>query len=113
MSSLLSTILHDTAVTILRSTLGPPDSDGVPTETTVEIPWRGVNVQQVGSKDLADAGRDTRVTTWRVSGPPVDVDGGDRIRWLGNEYQVDGEPDTRLGAHRINRTKLFMVKGVG
>ena len=111
--SVLSKILHDDTVTIIRVTSGEPDENGVPTETTVEAPWAGVNVQQLTAKDLADAGRDTRVTTWRVSGPPALVDGGDQIRWRGNTYRVDGEPDTRTGMYRINHTSLLMVKGVG
>jgi len=111
--SVLSKILHDDTVTIVKVTPGLPDSDGVPTETTTETPWAGVNVQQLTAKDLADAGRDTRVTTWRVSGPPADVDGGDRIKWRGATFHVDGKPDTRTGTYRINHTKLFMLKGEG
>lgn len=111
--SVLSRILHDDEVTIERVTTGLPDDDGTPTETTVRSPWKGVSVQQMTSKDLADAGRDTRITTWRVSGPPVQIDGGDKIIWRGATYRVDGEPDTRRGRHRINHTALLMVKGTG
>ena len=109
----LPRILHNDQVTIISVTAGPPDDDGEPTETRTETPWRGVNVQQMTSKDLADAGRDTRVTTWRVAGPPAVVDGGDLIRWRGTTYHVDGRPDTRTGLHRLEQTTLFMVLGEG
>lgn len=108
-----SRILHDDTVTIVSISSGPPDEDGVPTRTETEKPWKNVNVQQLTSKELTDRGRNTTITTWAVSGPPADADAGDLIRWRGNDYRVDGEPDTRIGRYRINHTSLLMVRATG
>lgn len=105
--------LHDDAVVIMRSVPGPVDDDGVPTRVNTPDPWDGVNVQQMTSEELTDAGRNTTVTTWRVSGPPIAVDSGDIIEWGGGTFLVDGEPDTRTGKFRIEHTALFMVRVKG
>ena len=108
-------ILHDDTVTILSTTTGPPDANGVPTTTTMETPWDGVNVQQVRAEDLDDQQRETASTWYRVAGnhPPVLVRAQDRIRWRGTEYLVDGEPDVRTGAYRLEHTSLQMHATTG
>lgn len=109
----LPRVLHDDTVTIVKITSGLPDADGIPARTEARTPWAGVNVQQLTTTELVDQGRNTTVTTWRVAGPPAAVAEGDRIDWAGQTYQVDGTPDTRTGAHRINRTVLQMIRATG
>lgn len=109
----LSSVLHDDEVTLITVVTGAPDEDGIPTRVETETSWVGVNVQQQTAKELVDQGRDLSVTTWRVSGPPIIVDSGDLIRWRGKDYRVDSEPDTRTGAHRIEHTKLYMIRETG
>lgn len=109
-------ILHDDHVTILTRTSGGwPDANGVPTTTTTETAWDGVNVQQVQADELTDQDRETSRTWYRVSGPPAPtpIMAGDRIRWRGTEYRVDGDADTRTGSFRINHTSLRMYAARG
>lgn len=108
-------ILHDDTVTIEATTSGRPDADGVPTETTTETEWAGVNVQQIKAEYLTDDDRATSRTWYRVSGPPapVELDTADRIKWRGITYRIDGEPDTRTGTGRIEHTSLRMYYAQG
>lgn len=111
----LSSPLHDDTVTILTTTHGAPDADGVPTEVTTETAWEGVNVQQVRADEEDTASREATVTRYRVSGPipPVEVREEDEIRWRGVTHTIDGEPDTRRGAMRVEHTSLVMVRARG
>lgn len=110
-------ILHDDAVTIIvEEGTGLPDDDGVPQYATREVEWAGVNVQQINTDETPDPGeREGVVTRWRVAGaiPATIPEEGDRIRWRGQEYEVDGEPDVRAGAYRIEHAALTMVKAKG
>lgn len=111
----LPTILHDDTVTIETVTSGRPDADGVPTETTTETEWTGVNVQQIKAELLTDDDRNTSRTWYRVSGPPpsVELSTADKIIWQGTRYQIDGHPDTRTGTGRIEHTSLRMYIAKG
>ena len=110
----LPRILHDDAVTILHTVPGgAPDADGVPTHTTTETTWDGVNVQQLRADEIDDEVQDTDTVFYRVSGPPATVAVGDRIRWDGTEYLIQGEPDTRTGRHRIERTTVTIYHSRG
>lgn len=112
----LPKILHDDTVTILKTTSGAVDDDGVPTTTTTEHEWKNVNVQQLTADELTDQGRETNVTIWRVSGPPppVALEASDRIMWRGGKYrEIDGQPDARAGKYRIQHTSLQMVRATG
>ncbi len=84
--------LHPETVTLLRRTYGPPDADGVPTTVVEEVELDGYNVQPVGTAE--SVGLERVVTSrWRVSGPLTDqIRAGDRVRWKGREYDVDGDP---------------------
>lgn len=106
-------VLHDDTVTIVRVVYGGPDADGVPVETTDELEWTGVNVQQASTDELDNYQQERNTTHFRVSGPPVDIEPGDRIRWRGEVYLVDGVPDTRRGRYRIERTRLMMYQTEG
>lgn len=109
-------ILHDDTVTILRTTsTGLPDDDGLPGEETTETEWAGVNVQQMKAEELEDHQQNSSTTYYRVAGPPPEVmiKETDRIRWRGTEYQIDGEPDARTGAYRINHVSLAMYRSRG
>lgn len=108
-------LLHDETVEILAATGTGVDEDGVPTTTTERHPWPGVNVQRVTAEELTDQGRNTTITTYRVSGPPpkYPVTAGDEIEWRGQTYRVDAEPDTRTGRARVNYTALNMVRAEG
>lgn len=108
-----SSILHNDTVTIEKVRVGLPDADGVPIETITTTDWVGVNVQQVRAELLSDDDRNTSRTWYRVSGPPVDLNTADRIIWQGTRYLIDGEPDTRTGAGRIEHTSLRMYYGQG
>ena len=112
---LVSSILHDDTVTIETNTTGLPDADGVPTTTTTETEWAGVNVQQIKAELLTDDDRNTSRTWYRVSGPtpPVDMTTADTILWRGTRYIIDGEPDTRSGLGRIEHTSLRMYYARG
>lgn len=111
----VSRVLHDDSVTVTTVTVGPPDDDGVPVETTGSYVWEGVNVQQLSAAELTDSGRNATVTTFRVSGPiPAGpLNAGGRILWNGETYSIDGHPDVRTGRLRINHASLVMVKVKG
>lgn len=110
---ILPSVLHREACTIVRVTRGLPDADGIPVEVETRHPWDGVNIQQMSTKEQIAQGRDTTATKWRVAGPPVDIEAGDRIEWAGKSYYVDGDPDTRRGLHRIEHTSLVMTRTKG
>lgn len=110
---LITGILHEDEVTIKRTEAGPPDDDGVPTRTTTEHVWEEVNVQQTMAVETHDHTSQYNRTRWRVSGPPVDVKSSDIIVWRGEEYEVDGEPQTTRGRYKIESTTLFMVEHSG
>lgn len=107
-----SRLLHDDEVIILKVTTGEPDDDGVPNTTTSRHRWKRVNVQQVSAEELTDQGRNTSVTTFRVSGSPapVAIDSADEIEWRGLTYEITADPDARTGRARINHTSLQMVR---
>lgn len=108
-------ILHDDTVTIVTTTIGLPDADGLPTTTTIESVWEGVNVQQVQADELDNHQQDTNTTYYRVAGsqPPVPVKASDRIKWRGEEYLVDGQPDVRTGPYRLEHVALRMYRSNG
>ena len=108
-----SSPLHDETVTIRISEYGPPDQYGVSSQTFTEIVWSGVNIQQVKAELLSDQDRNTSRTWYRVSGPPVAISTADTILWHGIRYRIDGEPDTRRGAGRIEHTSLRMYYAQG
>jgi head-tail adaptor len=108
-------LLHDDTVVIISTTHGLPDLDGLPSETTVETPWEGVNVQQIAEEETDDETQDSDTVTYRVAGAiaPVEVKASDRIRWRGQVFLIKGEPDTRRGALRIEHTSLLMYRTRG
>lgn len=103
----------DQTVTILLTSEGAIDDDGVPTPTTTSFSWRGVSVQQQQSDEEVD-GRTTVITRYRVSGPPQPtITALSTLEWRGDTYRIEGEPDTRTGPLRINYTRLLMTKVSG
>ena len=113
MIGILPGILHNDEVTIVTLSSGLPDNNGVPQETRTEKPWAPVNVHQTMASEEHDHANESTLTRWRVSGPPIDLDADDLIIWNGETFEIDGEPDTRTGDFRINRTVLFMTRARG
>jgi len=108
-------ILHDDTVVIVTTTTGLPDADGLPTSTTVETVWEGVNVQQVQADELDNERQNSSTTYYRVAGsePPVVIKESDRIKWRGDEYLIDGKPDVRKGYYRLEHVSLRMYESKG
>lgn len=105
----------DTPVVVQVTDDGGVDDDGVPTSSTVRVPWPGVNIQRLTTTELVDQGRNTTEVVYRVAGdpPPVTIEPTDLIEWLGDTYSIDGEPDVRTGRGRINYTSLTMSRVEG
>lgn len=110
----LPALLHDDSVTIVSVTEGFPDDYGVPTVIKVETPWDGVNVQQTTTTEDNNS-REQATRKYRVAGPvpPVQIENNSLIKWRGEDYRVEGEPDTRTGYGRLNHTSLIMVRVTG
>jgi hypothetical protein len=113
------TVLGDHTVTIVRPPALDPYGDPLPgaaVETTVSgcfVQSRGAG-QPGASSELTDQ-RDTVITGMLVFMPSgTDVEPTDRVRWNGDLYAVEGEPDRwddiRGNAHHIE-VQLRRVEG--
>lgn len=66
----LPSVLHNDTVVAHVVTTGPPDGDGVPTATTLELVLRGCNVQAQSTSEVRDNSLEI-ATSYRVSSPDV------------------------------------------
>lgn len=108
----LPRLLHRETLTVLVVTTGEPDDDGVPTEDVVERAVPGWNVQPVGTNEsLGDA--EVVTGRWRASGPLTEwLQAGDRLRWRGTAYRVDGEPQHYRGGS-LDHTEVVLIAWKG
>lgn len=110
---LITGLIHTETLQVTHTETGDPDDDGVPTQTTTTTEWKNVNVQQMQSLETDDVVGEYRITRWRCSGPPHNIDGNDTLTWRGDEYEVEGDVQTREGALVIEGTTLTMMKARG
>ena len=84
--------LHRRTLTVLQTTTGTADVDGVPTTTEVPRQWTGCQVQPLSTSE--QTGGMERVTeTWLVSGDLATwVSSGDRVVVDGVPRRVQGQP---------------------
>lgn len=109
---MITDLLHPEAVTVTLVAPGPPDDDGVPTETVTTRPWGPCNIQRSSSTEQRD-GREVVTTTLRVSGPLAEWIGeDDRVTCRGKDYRVDGEPAHFKGG-ALDHTELMLIKWTG
>lgn len=91
-------LLHQESVDVLTTTYGGPGPDGVPLQTRVETQLPGCNVQPVGTTESL-GGQHVVTGRWRVStdAPAPWVQAGSFVRWRGEEYPIEGEPQHFIG----------------
>lgn len=104
--------LHRETLTVNVPTLGEPDGDGVPTETTTPTSWAGVSVQPVVTSE--SVGAEKVVTArWRASGPPATwIPANATITWRDVTYRVEGRPQTFVGG-LLDHTELIFTEHTG
>jgi hypothetical protein len=104
--------LHRETVTVNVPTLGAPDDDGVPTQTTVPTSWAGVSVQPVGTSESLAAEK-VVTSRWRASGPVAEwIPADATIQWRDTTYRVEGRPQTFLGGV-LDHTELIFTEHTG
>lgn len=109
---MIDSLLHPETLTVLAVAETGLDEDGVPTETTTESAWGPCNVHQTSTTEIRD-GREIITNRLRASGPLAErITGGDRIRYGGNVYRIDGEP-SHLKGGALNHTELFLIEWKG
>lgn len=104
--------MHSETVTIIRTTEGDPDEDGVPTKTTLEQDIERCTVDPTGTKE--SVGQNDIVTgRWLVSteDPQDWVEAADTVVWRGTAYEVDGKPQTYWGVLPHTEFVITETKG--
>lgn len=109
---MIGALLHPHTVVVERVTFGPPDDDGVPTQTTSEQRWGPCSVQQATTTET-DGSTEFVTDRWRVSGPLADwIRPGDRVRWNGSWFEVNGEPAHFTGG-ALDHTEVAITRWEG
>lgn len=99
-------IIHAEQLTLRRVESGPPDAAGRASETVTEHVLDGFSCAPTGSQESAGAEK-VITSRWRASGPPTDlVRDHDRVVWRGEEFEVDGRPQTFYGP--LPHTEFFL-----
>lgn len=109
---MIGALLHPESLTVQRVSFGPPDDDGVPTQTITLRAWGPCNVQQLTTTETGGA---TQLVgeRWRASGPLADwIEPGDRITWGGQDYAIDGHP-AHYGGGALDHTELVLARWEG
>lgn len=104
--SWFDSVIHAEQLELVRVSSGTPDANGRAPEITERIPLQGYSVAPVGSEE--SVGNEKVITSrYRVSGPSTDlVRAHDRVLWRGEEYKVDGLPQSFHGA--FPHTEFFL-----
>lgn len=112
--------IHQDTVTIIRTTEGGPDDDGIPTSTTVRQVHPDCSVQP---ESTTEPGTGIHVITsrWRVSGPLAQwIRAGDRaeVPWIVGAdgrplaLAVDGRPAS-FASGPLQHTEYYLIERKG
>jgi hypothetical protein len=105
-------IFGDDVLTVVRQAT---DRHGDPIGPPAQTPITGCYVQPRGVSDEDNDLRTTTVTGWLVFVPPgADIRPGDRVRWHGDDYEVEGDPavwSPPVGPEHHLEVVLKRVKG--